>query len=274
MITATIIARDEADCIARCLESLSWVDQIVVVVDDRTLDDTYLIAQRYTQDVHVRPFRGYSDQRQWAAEMAGGEWILCVDCDEIVPGALQKEIVGAIAENRHTAYRIPHLDYMFGKWIRHGGWYPQYHIRLFQKRCTHWSGDVHEKPIVTGSIGTLETPLLHFSHTRVSDWVEKMSRYSTLEAQAIVSSGGCSRLWHILLEPIGMFGYKFVAQQGWRDGMHGLTLAMLLACSRLVRNLKVWDLTHAGRMKTEFLDDPRSLVSKTSAAPESKGHEP
>jgi glycosyltransferase involved in cell wall biosynthesis len=256
MVSATIIASNEGHRIARCLDSIRWVDEIVVVIDDRTTDDTAAVARRYTERIFVRPFEGFSAQRQWADQQASGEWIFSIDCDEIVPPELAEEIQQELQAPRFDAYRIPHLDYMFGKWIRWGGWYPQFHTRLYRRQAARWQRDVHEKVALDGPLGTMRYPLLHFSHGRLDDWVNKMGLYTTIEAQAMQQSGAPVGVARILFEPPLMFGYKYFVLQGWRDGMHGLALALLLGCTRLIRNLKAWDLRQAARGPVETPDRP------------------
>lgn len=256
MVTATIIAHNEGRRIARCLESIRWVDEILVVVDERTTDDTAAVARRYTDHVHVRPFEGFSAQRQWADQQASGEWIFSVDCDEVVPKALADEIRRELEAPRFKAYRIPHLDYMFGRWIQYGGWYPQFHLRLYRRDAARWERTVHEKIDLEGPFGTFRTPILHFSHTRVENWVNKMALYTSLEAQALHESGKRPGLVRTVLEPPLWVGYKFLWQQGWRDGIHGLALALLVGCTRLIVGLKAWDLAQADRGPRDSPDQP------------------
>ncbi len=256
MVSATIIAHNEGHRLARCLDSIRWVDEIVVVVDDRTSDDTVEVARRYTDRVYSRRFAGFSEQRQWADEQAKGDWIFSIDCDEIVSETLARRIQEELEAPRFNAYRIPHLDYMFGKWIQYGGWYPQWHVRLYRREASRWNRDVHEKVTLDGPVGTLEPPLLHFSHGRVENWVNKMSTYTTIEAQAMHRAGAPVGVMRILCEPPLMFGYKYFVLQGWRDGAHGLALALLLGCTRLIRNLKAWDLRQASRGPAESPERP------------------
>jgi glycosyltransferase involved in cell wall biosynthesis len=255
-LSAVIIAQDEANRIARCLESLRWADEIVVVVSQQTTDATAEIARRFTGRVLVRRFEGFSDQRDWADRQASGDWILSVDCDEVVPDDLAREIRETLAAPRYQAYRVPHLDYMFGKWIRHGGWYPQYHVRLYERGQAQWNHDVHEKAEIATPLGTLRHPIRHYSHGRVADWVAKMARYTSLEAEGMYRAGVRMTLPRLLAEPPLYSGYKYFWQQGWRDGAHGLVLALLLGCYRLVRNLKLWDLQQSQRGPVEPDDCP------------------
>ena len=255
-LSVVLIAHEEAHRIARCLESLLWPDEIVVVVSEQTTDGTVEVARRFTDRVFVRRFEGFSDQRGWADQQARGDWIMWVDCDEVVPDGLAREIQETLASPRFKAYRVPRLDYMFGRWIRHGGWYPQYHVRLYRRGAARWVGDVHEKVEVAATLGTLCHPMLHYSHGRVGDWVAKMTRYTSLEAEAMHEAGVRMTLPRLLAEPPLYSGYKYIWQQGWRDGAHGLALALLLGCYRLVRNLKLWDLQQSQKGPVELDDCP------------------
>src|SRR6267378_1439724 len=258
-LSAVLIARNEAHRIARCLESIRWADEIVVVVNSDTTDDTEAVARRYTDRVFRRGFTAFSDQRQWADDRATSEWVLSVDCDEVVPSVLSEEIRAELAAPRFDAYEVPHLDYMFGKWIRHGGWYPQLHIRVYRRAHARWDRDVHERVKVEGTMGRLRNPIHHFSHTRVEDWVGKMSRYTTLEGQAMHRRGVRMNLARLLFEPPLYAGYKLFVQQGWRDGLHGLVLALLLGTYRMMRNLKLWDLWQSADRPKERDDCPPSM---------------
>jgi glycosyltransferase involved in cell wall biosynthesis len=258
-VSAVLIAHDEGHRLARCLASLSWTDEIVVVVSDDTTDDTAEIARRHGARVFTRAFGGFSAQRQWADDQAGSEWVLSVDCDEVVSPALADEIRAELAAPRCDAYQVPHLDYMFGKWIRHGGWYPQLHIRLYRRSRARWEREVHEGVRVEGTIGRLRQPILHYSHGRVEDWLRKMSRYTTLEAKAMWASGQRMSVARILLEPPLYSGYKLIVKQGYRDGAHGLVLALLLGTYRMVRNLKLWDLQQSAGGPKERDDCPPSM---------------
>lgn len=255
-LSAVIIAHDEAHRIARCLESIRWAEEIVVVVSEQTTDATAEVARGFTDRVLVRRFEGFSDQRDWADGQAGGDWILSVDCDEVVSSELAREIRETLVAPGFRAYRVPHLDYMFGKWIRHGGWYPQYHVRLYERGQARWSRDVHERADVATPLGTLQNPIRHYAHEHVADWLAKMARYTSLEAEGMHRAGVRMTVPRLLAEPPLYSGYKYFWQQGWRDGAHGLVLALLLGCYRLVRNLKLWDLQQSQKGPVESDDCP------------------
>ncbi len=256
-VSVTIIARNEAHRIGRCLDSVRWADEIVVVVDDQTSDGTADVARRYTDRVHLRPFRTFAEQRQWADAQATGEWILSIDCDEVVPPPLAAEIEAELAAPRFDAYQVPHLDYMFGKWIRWGGQFPQYHNRLYRRGTAEWTSLIHEKvDVAPGRLGRLAHPILHYSHLRVADFIDKLARYTTPDARQMFERGERASWARLLVEPPLYFGYKYVVQQGFRDGMHGLALSLLHGTYRFVRNVKLWDLQQAARRRADPMDRP------------------
>jgi len=259
-LSATLIAHNEAHRIARCLESIRWVDEIVVVLDDRTTDDTAKIVEQFGGRALPRRFTNFSDQRRFGETEVTGDWILWIDCDEVIPERLADEIKREIAAPRAEAYRVPRLDYMFGRWIRHGGWFPQHHIRLYRRGAAGWEGSVHEKLVVKGRIANIRNPILHFSHDRVEDWVGKMARYTGVEAKMMFDAGTRMSAPRMLAEPVAYAGYKYFVQQGWRDGMHGLALALLLGCYRMVRNIKLWDLQQSARGDVEPRDGPPPIT--------------
>ncbi len=255
-LSATLIARDEGHRLARCLEAIRWVDEIVVVVDERSSDDTEQVARRYTDRVFRRRFTGFPDQRQWADEQATSDWILSLDCDELVTPALAEEIQRELRAPRANAYRISHLDFMFGRWLRRAGLHPQYHVRLYRRGVAQWRSPIHEKVEVPGELGTMRHPLLHFSHLRLSDWVNKMAAYTSTEARLLYDRGERMSAVRLVCEPPLFFAYKFFIQQGWREGMHGLAVSLLFGTYRLVRNLKLWDLQQASREPRDPEDVP------------------
>ncbi len=255
-LSAVVLARDESDRIARCLESLRWCDEIVVLVDEDSTDDTEAIARRFTSNVSRRAFTSFGEQRGFADGLAHHDWVLSIDCDEIVSERLAAEVRATIDAAQFDGYRVPHLDYMFGRWIRHGGWFPQYHTRLYRRAAARWERPVHEQLVVEGSLGTLHEPIQHFAHARVDDWVRKMARYTSAEARAHVQAGERTSVLRALFEPPGYFLYKYFIQCGFLDGVHGVVLASLLATYRSVMHWKWWDLQQSRQGPRESPDCP------------------
>lgn len=246
-VSIMIIARDEAARIERCLRSAAWADEIVVIVDAATTDGTAELARRYTPHVHTVAFRDFASQRQVALEHAREPWGLWMDCDEIVTPELAAGVRSVLANPTCAAYRVARRDRMFGRWIRHGGWYPQYHVRLFRRAGVRWEGAVHERLRISGPIGVVPGDMEHHSHATVEDWVAKMVRYTAIEGREWHAAGRRVAGVRILVEPLLYFAYKYILQQGWRDGVHGLVLAMLMGCYRQLILMRVWDLQRRAR---------------------------
>ena len=183
-ISATIITCDEERNVARAIESLRCCDEIVVV-DSGSLDRTAEIAANLGARVIESPWRGYAQQKNLAAERSQHDWILSIDADEALSEALEGEI-WQIKKNgpRFDAYTMPRLAQYLGRWILHSGWYPDRKVRLYNRRKARWVGDyVHESVHVDGSVGHLESDLLHFTCSSLSEHLKTLDRYTTLAAE-------------------------------------------------------------------------------------------
>lgn len=238
-ISAVIITRNEAEHIAACLDSLGCVDEIIVF-DAESTDGTREIASRYTPHVYCHAWTGFSMQKNLANECASGEWILSIDADERVTPELAAEIRRAVRESNHVAYHVPTRFVTFGRPLRYGGWYPQHHIRLFRRGRAYWGRDVHETLAVDGQIGFLVNPLMHYAHPTVTRFIEKLNRYTTIEAEVCKKNGKEPSVLRMLFVPLARFGYKYIWQRGFMDGTHGLVVATLLAVDSFVTEAKLW----------------------------------
>ncbi len=241
-ISVVISAWNEESKIGRCLASLSWADE-VIVVDNNSTDQTASIARKYKAKVFKRPNNLMLNvNKNFGFEKASGEWILSLDADEEIPPKLAKEIKQAV-NNGVAGYWIPRKNIIFGKWIQHGLWWPDRQLRLFQKGkgrfpCEH----VHEYLQVDGPAGELTEPYVHYNYETISQFIRKMdSIYSESEMQKLVRTN--YRLaWHDALRfPISDFVKVFFAQEGYKDGLHGLVLAMLQAFYSFVVFAKLWE---------------------------------
>src|SRR5215470_7876423 len=189
-ISAAIITCNEERNIPRVLESLRCCDEIVVV-DSGSSDRTVEIATKLGARVVESPWRGYAGQKNFASESCANDWVLSLDADESLSEALEGEI-WQIKKNgpQYDAYTMPRLAQYLGRWIRHSGWYPDRKVRLFNRRKAFWTGEfVHESVHVQGSVGHLESNLLHFTCESLSEHLRTMDRYTTLAAEQLLASG-------------------------------------------------------------------------------------
>lgn len=242
-VTAVIIACNEAASIGDCLASVAWADK-VLVVDSGSTDNTPAIAQAHGATVVHHPWAGYAGQKNFAHTLVETEWVLSLDADERVSAELQAEIVKLLSEQTPVepvvAYRVPIRDWMFGKFVRYGSWPHQKHVRLYRAAKVTWIGTVHERQEIDGEIGTLSHPILHYSHTTVGKFVDKLNKYTELEAEEMFGRGERVGLAAAVLGAIRAFGGQYVRLQGFRDGGHGLILAVLMAVYYFVARAKLW----------------------------------
>ena len=226
----TIITKNEAAHIAGAIESVRWADE-VVVVDSESEDDTVAIARRYTDRVSVRPWPGYIAQKNYAASIASHDWILSLDADERVTPALAKEITSKLAGTpEHAAYRIPRVTWHLGRWIRTTDWYPDYKLRLYDRRTAEWTGRyVHEAVTVRGSVGQLRGELQHFAFRDIADHLETIDRYTTYAARQMQEAGRRAGLLQIAGHPPLAFLRNYIARGGIRDGVPGFIISAMNA---------------------------------------------
>lgn len=245
-LSVTVIARDEEAQIGDCLESVRWADEIVVV-DTGSIDRTRELCQKYTPHVHTRPWTGYAAAKNEALAQATGEWILSLDADECVTAALREEIEALRQqpiERLANGYAIPRRNYLWGHWLRHGGLYPDYQIRLFKRGKGCFKAQrVHESIRVDGRIERLKQPLDHYSYQRLGDVIARLDRYTDLAALDLRDRKRPFRVSALVIRPLGRFLRNYVLKQGFRDGIPGLIMAVSYAYSVFAREAKLWELT-------------------------------
>lgn len=238
-ISATIITFNEQRNIARAIESLRCFDE-VVVVDSGSVDRTVEIAARLGARVIEHPWEGFAKQKNFAAEQARHDWIFSIDADESLSEALEAEIW----QLRKTgpdcdAYTVPRLAQYLGRWILHSGWYPDRKIRLYDRRKGRWTGSyVHESVEVDGTVGHLESNLLHYTCDSLTQHLETMNRYTTLAAEQLVAERVRIGWHHLLLDPPWTFFRTYILQRGFLDGVEGLAIAYMAALYNFVKYAK------------------------------------
>ncbi len=238
-ITATIIAENEERKIARAIESLRCCDEIIVL-DSGSVDRTIELAANLGARVIEHPWKGYAEQKNWAAEQATHDWVLSIDADEALSEALEGEIWNVKKNGpRYDAYTMPRLAQYMGRWILHSGWHPDRKVRLYHRSKARWVGDfVHESVRVEGRVGHLESNLLHFTCESLSEHLKTMDRYTTLAAEELVSRKTRVRLHHLILDPAWTFTRTYVFQGGFLDGLEGLTIAYMAALYTFLKYAK------------------------------------
>src|SRR4051812_19182992 len=218
-ISATIITFNEERNIARVIESLRCCDEILVL-DSGSNDRTVEIATKLGARVVEASWNGYAAQKNIAAELASYDWILSLDADESLSEALEAEIWQIKKSGpKFDGYTVPRLAQYLGRWILHSGWYPDRKIRLFNRKKSKWVGEfVHESVKVQGSVGHLQSNLLHFTCSSLSEHLKTMDRYTTLAAQEIAARQNNISLARLLFDPPWTFVQTYVLKLGFLDG--------------------------------------------------------
>jgi glycosyltransferase involved in cell wall biosynthesis len=249
-ISVCIIAKNEEKKIKDCLESVRWADEIVVV-DSHSTDATVRICREYTDHVIVRDWPGHIEQKNFAIDSASHPWILSLDADERLSGALREEIQELRGSGRLEevdGYRMPRLVNYAGKWIYHCSWYPGYKIRLFRKDKGRWGGEnPHDTVTCEGKIRTLKADLLHYSFDSVSDHIKTIDFFTGISAEELYKKGKKGG-WHFLVfRPLWCFVKMYLFKLGFLDGRAGLTICVLSACHVFVKYVKLRELIHSSR---------------------------
>lgn len=243
MVSVNIICRNEEKNIEECLKSVLWADEIVVV-DGESSDKTTEIAKKYTDKVFVNKWQGFAAQRSFALGKSTKEWILVLDADERCSLELKEEILSFLSSNNiiFKGFRLPRRNYFLGKWIKHGGWYPGYQFRFFRKDSTTVSDRlVHEGYVINGETGVMKNDILHYTVQSVSEFMQKVNGYSTLQAEE-KSGRRVIKFKDILLRPIVAFYIQFFIRGGFRDGIHGLMVANFDVITNMLTYMKIWEL--------------------------------
>jgi glycosyltransferase involved in cell wall biosynthesis len=249
-LSATIITRNEEARIGDCLESVRWADEIIVV-DTGSADRTLEMCHKYTPHVYSRPWEGYAPAKNAALELATGDWILSLDADERVSDGLHAEVAALQRQpivNLADGYAIPRRNYLWGRWLRYGGLYPDDQIRLFKRgKGAFKARRVHESVAIDGRVERLQHPIEHHSYQGLGDVIQRLDRYTDLAALDLHEQGQPFRVTALLLRPVGRFLRNYVLKQGFRDGIPGLIMAVSYAYSVFVREAKLWEMTRSSR---------------------------
>ncbi len=227
-VTATLITRNESANIEAALASVRWADEIIVV-DSESTDDTVSLARTFTDRVEIRPWPGYSAQKNYAASIAANDWILSLDADERVTPELATEIQSLLAaEPAKRGYRVPRISHYLGKWIRGTDWYPDYQLRLYDRRAGTWNGRrVHESVTLSSEPGQLRHDLQHFPYRDISDHLATIDRYTTLAAEQMRADGRVPSVAGVALHPPFAFFRNYVLRGGFKNGSAGLVVSAL-----------------------------------------------
>lgn len=248
-LSVIVLTRNEEKNIRDCLASVQSFADEIIVFDSLSTDRTVELAHAAGARVEQRAFDNYAGQRNASIDAARGDWIFFIDADERADELVEQEIKAEIARIEHegsntSLFWIPRKNYIFGKWIQHTGWSPDYQPRVLRKKHAHFdpARPVHELVIAEGTDLYLKTPLVHYNYETLAQFRKKQVQYTKFEAQQMYQEGIRPRLRSYLSMPVREFVRRFVTLQGYRDGLHGLALSGLMAYYAFWRQVWLADL--------------------------------
>ncbi len=246
-LTVVILAKNEADRIGECLRSVAWAAE-TLVIDDNSTDATASIASQLGARVLKRAMDNEGRHRNWAHTQASNEWILSLDADERATPELVQEIQQLFlrGETPFETYAIPRRTFMGSRWIRHGGWYPSAQLKMFKRSVLKWEETtVHPRAFSEKACGVLRNDIIHYSYRDLQDFIGKMNRHTSLEAQKWVADRRKMPLGKALWRTFDRFFRAYLMKGGWRDGFLGFVLAALGGSYQFISYAKYLEYTQA-----------------------------
>jgi glycosyltransferase involved in cell wall biosynthesis len=242
-ISSVIICKNEEQNIDGCLKSIEWVDEIILV-DAYSTDKTIEIAGEFPNvKIIQNEWKGYASQRKFGLSKSAHDWTFILDADERCTPELQNEIISSVRERKNVyGYYIPRKSFFLGKWIKHGGWYPGYQMRLFRKEFTGITDRmVHEGYEVEGETAKLKNDILHYTVTNLSSFMNRVNKYSDLTAK---EKSGIKKikLTDLLFRPAAAFIQSYIIKRGFLDGIHGLMVSHFHMITNMLTYMKVYEI--------------------------------
>ena len=245
MVSLVVITFNEEANISRCLQSAASLVDDVLVVDSHSTDQTVRIAESLGARVLLHAFEGYREQKIWAIQQALFDRVLVLDADEALSSGLQQQVAQLLQDWTHDGYYFNRLSRLSGRWIRHGAWYPDQKMRLFDRRHYQMRGEnPHDRiePAPHARTKRIAADILHYTNDSLHSRVDNINRFSQIAAEALFAKGVKSSLWRLLLKPPVRFLSEYVWQRGFLDGLHGYFIAKTSAQYVFYRESKLWEL--------------------------------
>jgi glycosyltransferase involved in cell wall biosynthesis len=238
-LSVVIIAKNAAAQLGPCLESASFADELLVV-DSGSIDGTAELAAKLGARVMQKEWLGFGAQKQFAVEAARHDWVLCLDADERVSEPLRASILSVLAAPTAQAYAMPRCNRFMGRWLRHGEGYPDWSLRLFDRRHARWSDDpVHEKVLTNAPVARIPGDLLHDSAETLAGYLDKQNRYTSMQAEALFKAGKRAGVTQLLLSPALRFAKFYFLRLGFLDGTAGLVHITIGCCNSFFKYAKL-----------------------------------
>jgi glycosyltransferase involved in cell wall biosynthesis len=247
-ISATVITKNEEANIERCLLSLDFADEIVVV-DSESTDRTVEMARKHTSRVLVNKWPGHIQQKNYAIEQTSNQWVLSLDADEEITPGLRQEILELRSRSfdGRDGFYLPRRSIFMGRWIQHCGWYPDYHLRLFDKSKGRFGGvNPHDKVVLKGRTACFKNPIKHYTYPSLDYYMKRFNSYTSIAAAELGNRGKRFSLLKMIFSPPAAFIKMYFLKAGFLDGVEGLVLCTLSAYYVLLKNLKLWESQQLG----------------------------
>lgn len=227
-LSAIVLTKNEQAVIGGCIESLLWAGEIIII-DSFSSDKTIDIARSCGVRVHQHPFNNFAEQRNFALNIANREWVLFLDADEQVSSQLVTEINDAVGITGISGWWIPRKNFIFGRWMRHAGMYPDYQLRLMRRTKSTYNPNqlVHEQPTIAGECGYLKSPILHFPYPNLAEINQSQKFFARLKAHMLFDKG-LKPSYHLFFAPAHLFFRRYIILKGYKDGITGLSWCLIL----------------------------------------------
>jgi len=243
-LSVCIITYNEEENIRTCLESVAWAEEIIVV-DSFSTDETVAICREYTDRIFQRPWPGHIEQKNFAIEQANRPWVLCLDADEYLSPQATAEVIREVSSSDNTSdgFILPRHSYYLGRWINHGGWYPDHKLRLFRRGKARWGGkNPHDKLILEGKSQYLKGDILHTVYRDLSDQLKTVDNFSGIVAREWLREGKQFNPFASLFHPPVKFLETYIFKLGFLDGYPGLIIALVSSFYCFLKYAKLWEL--------------------------------
>lgn len=256
IISALILCKNEEETLEDCLKQLDFVDEIIVL-DQSSTDDTVKIAKKYTNSVLKTSETAFDKNRNLLASQAKGQWLLYLDSDERLTPNLIKQIKKNINQDKYSAFYIPRKNYVLGKHLRHGGWWPDYSPRLFKKEdFVVWKGKIHETPQFKGRAFYLKEPLVHLTARNLNLMLNKSIKWAKIEADLAYESNHPKVNELKIIKAFSFdFFYRYFIKLGFLDGVVGLIESIYQGLHKAMVLTYLWELQNNSRENIKKLID-------------------
>lgn len=267
-VSAVIVCCDEEENVERCLQSLTWADEIVVV-DSFSQDRTVELCRKYTSRIFQREWLGMVRQREYAVSLAQNDWVFAVDADEVITETLRNEVLMRLSEDKedNSGYYIKRHSHYLGRWIDHGGWYPDFKLRLFRKDKVYVGGEnPHDKCFVQGRTAKLNGEMIHYPYKNISRQLRTIDTYSDIVSERLFEKSPAFLLIKMIFRPPAKFLETYIYKLGFLDELPGFVISVLSSYYVFLKYAKLWERRRTLRQKSPQVVP--QILSRTATSSE------